>query len=175
MEPPGLQLFLNKQKSPLPSTQHRNRRRDRQEHLLQQRCLPWLPSDSGYLEPEPLFPSHCRCSSSWPSLFKQQKPCFCGKLHLVWEFAFFSSPPSSKHFVCLFFLNHRHIYINNTRDSLLGFPHLLPALNTKYTGPHIHACHLRGCLNSSYQQELDFIPSLYQSVLCRQKNPFKTL
>lgn len=120
-----------------------------------------------------MFPSRCRCSSSWPSLFKQQKPCFCGRLRLVWEFAFFSSPPSSKHFVCLFFLNHRHIYINNTRDSLLGFPHLLPALNTKYVGLHIHACHLCGCLNSSYQQELDFIPSLYQSVLCRQKNPLQ--
>lgn len=98
--------------------------------------------------------------------------------------AFFSSPPSSKCFICLVFLNHRHICISNTRNPLLGFPHQLPALNIKYVGPHIYACHLRGCLNSSYQWEsgsLGFICFLYRitkrfrGVLCRQKNTFKSM
>lgn len=59
-----------------------------------------------------------------PSLFKQEKPCFllqaARSLGIAW---FFSplSPPSSKYFICLVFLNHGHICINNTMISLLCF------------------------------------------------------
>lgn len=148
-------------------------RRAVQERSLQQNCVTWgwllcsPPAQMGFLPALPL--------QTTGVVVLLQVARSLGS-------AFFS-PPSSKCFICLTLLNHSHICTNDTRNSSPGFPHQLPALNIKYSGPCTHACHLHGCLDSSHQWEqgrLPFVCFLYritkqfQRCSLQGKNTFKT-
>lgn len=127
--------------------------------------MPWLTPDS-FPGAGSSFPAHRGDSSRCSPAQALQTPGAVVLLQVAQSLgvAFFSSR-GSKCFICSILLNHRHICTEDTRNSLLGFPHQLPALNIKYSGLYIHACHLHGCLDSSHQWEqgrLPFICFLYR-------------
>lgn len=133
-----------------------------QEGSLQRSCVPWLTPDSfpGAAPFIPCLPRWDSSRSSPAQPLQTAGAAFSLQVALSLGIAF-SSPPSSECFICLVLLNHRRICTNDTRNSSLGFPHQLPALNIKYSGPYIHACHLHGCLDSSHQGEQGRLPFIY--------------